>query len=107
MEIANDLIIQLIRKHSLDPDSIYISERAQNEIWHHGLTIYDVCDALIKWIDKGKVVKKDVTRNDPRHKGEAIYIFNPIRIFRKDYYVKVSFPPSNRSICMHLVSAHD
>lgn len=104
---ANVLIVQLIRKHALSPDDIHVTERATYEIWHHGLTKYEVCDAIVMWIDDGKAVEQDKTTNNSKHMGETIYIFNPVKINEKDYYVKVSFSKNHQSFCMYLVSAHD
>ncbi len=104
MNIANEFVVQLIREQARKPNDIVITYSAEWEMFSYDLTIYDVCDAIVDWIDNGKDVEQDVTRFSGKHQDKLIYIFKPIRVNQLRCYIKVSF--GNSGLGMVLVSIH-
>ena len=54
------------------------TRRAKQDFIVYDVTRYEVLEAICKWIDADKPVRKDFTKHDPRHHGKPIYIFKPI-----------------------------
>lgn len=70
------------------------------------LTIGGICEAIQAWIDAGKDVIEDVTREAQPHIGKPVYIMKP-RIERREIYLKVGIM-KNRDTgeYMLIISSH-
>lgn len=86
---ANSETINLIYKLAGDPSKVRSTQRAYYDMLAYKLTIGGICEAIQEWIDAGKDVIEDVTRESQPHIGKPIYIMEPIIIERQKIYLKV------------------
>jgi hypothetical protein len=105
MEYANEFILQILCDLAKKSDRVIITERADWDSFNLNLTVHDICDAIVDWIDQGKKVIQDVTRKVPEHAGKQIFIFEPITINKRRCYVKVTI--ADEQLCLVIVSAHE
>jgi hypothetical protein len=104
---ADPQIVQEIRRLASDPSHVRVFLRAaQWDMMAQGLTITDVCDRIVEYIDAGERVKPTVLRDIPELKGIPAYEMKP-RINNVLFYIKVTLlevgAPGER---MLLISVH-
>jgi hypothetical protein len=104
---ADPQIVQEIRRLASDPARVHVFLRAaQWDMMAQGLTIADVCDKIIEYIDAGERVKPTALRDIPELAGTPAYEMKP-RIHDILFYIKVTLleigGPGER---MLLISVH-
>ena len=103
---ADAQTIAAIRRLSLNLDAIWVSPQVVSDLMAHNLTLDDICDAMIDWIDKGERVKPTVIKNIPSRIGQPAYEMKP-RIAESIWYIKVVIDnpgTAEEQLCM--LSAH-
>lgn len=86
---ADPVIVKEIRQLASEPKRVMIGRTAQSDMMAQGLTVDDVCDTIIEWIDAGERVKPTVLHTIPEFKGMPAYEMKP-RINGILFYIKVT-----------------
>ena len=81
--------VALIRRLVLDRNKAWISKQARSDMLAHNLTLDDVCDAIIGWIDEGELVKPKVLHSFADRVGQRAWEMKP-RIDGVLFYLKVT-----------------
>ena len=103
---AEAAMVGAIRVLALAPDNVWVSHQAQSDLMAHGLTVGDVCAAIVGWIDAGFRVKPTTIKNIPARIGQAAYEMKP-RLNDMVFYVKVVVEDADtESPRLSLLSAH-
>lgn len=105
MGYANEFVLQIICGLAKKSDKAILTERAEYETFALNLTVHDICDAIVEWIEQGKSVVQDVTRKSPKHIGRQIFIFSPMIINKQKCYVKVTI--ADDQLFLVIISAHE
>ena len=93
-----------IRRTASKPAKVQISTTAQYDLMGRGLTIENICDEIIAWIDSGQRVKKVTLKGV--HAGRTAFEMKPL-IDRTLFYLKVTLLDlGDPDECMLLISAH-
>ncbi len=75
-------------------------------MYRHNLTETDVCDAVRRAIDEGMIIRVDITTKAKGHHGIEHYIFNPLRIGRREFWVKLGFRNKDSEALLIIISTH-
>jgi hypothetical protein len=75
-----------IRRLAANPVKIDQTSRVKYDLMRFHLTIDDICDQIVDWIDAKKPVKKVIMRE--AHAGQVAYELLP-RINEMQFYIKV------------------
>ncbi|MGD0898449.1 MAG: hypothetical protein ABR915_11475 [Thermoguttaceae bacterium] len=103
---ADPKIVAEIRRLALDPTRVQTTKQATLDMLGQHLTIDDVCDKIIEWIDAGERVKPTSIHTFPGLQGQPAYEMKP-RINSILFYVKVALVErGNPGERMLLISAH-
>jgi hypothetical protein len=103
---ADPQTLQLIRRLALQPDAVWAAPQVVSDLMAHNLTMDDVCDAIVDWIDKNERVKPTVIKNIPSRVGQPAYEMKP-KIAGMTWYVKVAVDdPGTAQERMAMLSAH-
>jgi hypothetical protein len=103
---ADPKIVQEIRRLASDPTRVQTTTQASWDMLGQHLTIDDVCDKIIEWIDAGQRVKPTTIHSLSPLKGQPAYEMKP-RINNILFYIKLALVelgnPEERIL---LISAH-
>lgn len=102
---ADEATIKLIRDLATRPEAVATSRQVQSDLMAHNLTVEDICDAIVDWIDASERVKPTVIKNIPARKGQPAYEMKP-RINNRLFYIKVVIDGNAGAERMTLLSAH-
>lgn len=103
---ADPQIVQQIRSLALVPDDVETTNTAAEDLAARDLTVDDICEAIVDWIDADERVKPTKLHSFPGLQGEWAYEMKP-RIEGRLFYLKVTLvkrPISDEY--MLLISAH-
>lgn len=103
---ADPKIVQEIRRLASDPTRVQTIKQATLDMLGQHLTIDDVCDKIIEWIDAGERVKPTTIHSFPDLQGEPAYEMKP-RMNNLLFYIKVALVElGNPDERMLLLSVH-
>ncbi len=103
---ADPEIVRLIYRLAAAPEEVQHTKSAYWDMVSHGLTKYDICDAIRAWIDADKPIMEDTTREVGEHMGNAIYIIKPV-VKDQNLYVKVGvYQEPETGEYLLIISAH-
>ncbi len=85
---ADPQTVQLIRRLALKPDAVWPAPQVVSDLMAYNLTMDDICDALVDWIDKNERIKPTVIKNIPSRVGQPAFEMKP-RISSSIWYIKV------------------
>jgi hypothetical protein len=98
--------IAMIRRLALKPDAIWPSSQVVSDLMAYNLTIDDICDAMIEWLDEGERVKPTVIKSISGRVGQPAFEMKP-RIDGRLWYIKIAIDdPGGTDERMALLSAH-
>lgn len=103
---ADPQIVQLIRQLALFPDDVETSKTVTGDLVARNLTVNEICEAIVDWIDAGERVKPTKLHSFPGLQGKWAYEMKP-RIDGRLFYLKVTLMkrlPSEEYLL--LISAH-
>jgi len=103
---ADPKIVQEIRRLALDPTRVQTIKQATLDMLGQHLTVDDVCDTIIEWIDAGERVKPTTIHSFPGLQGQMAYEMKP-RMNGVLFYIKVALVElGNSDERMLLMSVH-
>lgn len=103
---ADTETVRLIYRLAGAPQEVQYTQSAYWGMVSHELTKCDICDAIREWIEAGKSIMEDVTREVDEHMGNALYIMKPV-IQGQNLYVKVGiYQDPQTGECLLIISAH-
>lgn len=104
--LADPQIVREIRRHATDRTCVHTTHQATLGMLAQQLTIDDVCDKIIEWIDAGERVKPTTIHTFPGLQGRPAYEMKP-RINNILFYIKVALVElGNPNERMLLISVH-
>jgi len=103
---ADPAIVKEIRRLAADPTHVGLYGNAQWSMMAYSLTVDDVCEKIVEWIDAGERVKPTVIKEIPQFQGIPAYEMKP-RINDILFYIKVLLREAGSSgEQMLLISVH-
>ena len=103
---ADPSMAQAIKRLAGEPEAAAVSTSAYYDMMGASLTVEDVCDAIVDWIDQGKRVQEIVTKHAKGRIGKPAFVMKP-RMLGTGYYVKVAVEdPGGKGERLTIVSAH-
>jgi hypothetical protein len=66
---ADPQTVQLIRRLALKPDVVWPAPQVVSDLMAYNLTMDDICDAIVDWIDNNERIKPDPDQELPQPRG--------------------------------------
>ena len=94
-----------IRRLASSAEDVYVTKRAQWDMFAGGLTKADVCEAICDWINSGEQVMLAITDKATGHIGELVFEMYPV-ICGEQRFVKVAIQTRTTRDRLFIISAH-
>ena len=104
--IADPVIVQEIRRLASAGDDVVVTRTAEDDLLARRISVDDICEAIVDWIDAGERVKPTTLHSFPGLQGEPAYEMKP-RIDGIMFYLKVALIKLHQpGEYLLLISAH-